>query len=254
METARVRIFGAAVVVSLAMAGSFVISTLVASRAYLKRGEQLNGTSRTLEVMGSARRRIFSDLALWSIRVAGEGKTLEEAYEKLHGSVEKVRGFLSEQGFPAECVTLGPISTTPHHRRDEKGQELREVVSYELGQTFLVRTGEVKRVEKAAGQVTELVKGGAHVESLPPQFVYMKLQDLKSVMVGEATANARERGDMIARESRCRVGAVKDARAGVLQITPPWSSEVAPGGMNDTSSIEKDITSVVHLTLLIESP
>jgi hypothetical protein len=48
------------------------------------------------------------------------------------------------------------------------------------------------------------------------------------------------------------VSTLKEARAGVLQITRPWSTEVSAGGMNDTSSVEKDVTSVVHLTLAIE--
>lgn len=254
METARVRIFGAAVVVSLAIAASFVTSTTVASRAYLKRGEQQTRTSRTLDVTGSAKRRIVSDLALWNIRVAGEGKTLEAAYQKLHASVEKVRAFLAARAFPDDSVALGPINTTGHSKRDDKGNALREIVSYELSRTFSIRSSDVAKVNRVAGEVTELLQGGAHVESLAPQFVYTKLQDLKIEMVGEATSNARERAEVIARESRCRIGAVKDARGGVLQITAPWSTEVSSGGLNDTGSIEKDITSVVHLTLQIETP
>ena len=55
-----------------------------------------------------------------------------------------------------------------------------------------------------------------------------------------------------AKESRGAIGSVKDARAGVLQITRPWSTEVTAGGTNDASSVEKDVTSVVHLSLVIE--
>ncbi len=251
--TNRIRLVGAAVVVSLALVTSLVTSTAVASRAYVQRGEQQTRQTRTLEVTGSAKKRITSDLALWSIRVAGEGKTLEDAFVRLSASVEKVRVFLAQQGFEAEAVALGAIHTAAHHKRDDRGNELREVAAYELRRAFSIRTTDLERVGRAAGEVTELLKGGAHVESLAPQFVYTKLQDLKIRMVGEATANARERAEVIARESRCRIGAVKDARAGVLQITPPWSTEVSSGGMNDTSTIEKDITSVVHLTLQVEA-
>ena len=94
--------------------------------------------------------------------------------------------------------------------------------------------------------------GRAPRSSLSPEFIYTKLSDLKIVMIGEATANARERADRIARESGCSVTTVKDARAGVLQITRPWSTETTSSGANDTSSVEKDVTAVVHLSLLIE--
>jgi hypothetical protein len=251
--TGRIRLVSAAVVVSLAIVTSLVTSTTVASRAYVQRGEQQTRQSRTLEVTGSAKKRITSDLALWSIRVEGEGKTLEEAFQRLSAATGQVRVFLAGRGFPEGCVSLGPIHTTVHYRRDDKGNELRDVAAYVLGRGFAVRTTDLGAVAAASGDVTELLKSGAHVESRAPQFIYTGLQELKIRMIGEATANARERAEVIARESRCRIGAVKDARAGVLQITPPWSTETSAGGMNDTSSIEKEITSVVHLTLQIES-
>ena len=246
-------VLGAAVVVSLAVGTSFVTSAWVASRAYLKRGEQQERVSRTLEVTGSAKKAIISDLAQWSIRVAGEGKSIEEAFQKMSASADKVREFLAQKGFAPETVSAGPIRTETHYRRDEKGNETRDITSYRLIRAFEVRTVDVRKVEKASGEVTEIVKTGAHVESLAPEFIFTKLSDLKLVMIGEATANARERADRIAKESGCRVGTVKDAKAGVLQITRPWSTEVSSSGANDTSSVEKDVTSVVHLSLVIES-
>ena len=39
---------------------------------------------------------------------------------------------------------------------------------------------------------------------------------------------------------------------GVLQIALPDSSEVTGYGVNDTTSLEKDITAIVHMTFSIE--
>jgi hypothetical protein len=246
------RILSAAVVLALAVVTSFVTSTCVASRAYLERGAQQDRQARTLQVTGSAKKGIVSDLALWNIRVAGEGKTLEEAYRKVDEATGKARAFLSERAFSAEAVKIGPIRTEIHHARDAKGNETRDVSSYRLLRTIEIRTGDVAKVQKASSEVTELLKGGVHVESLCPEYVFTGLAGPKIEMIAEATANARLRADRIAQGSGCRVSTVKEARAGVLQITRPWSTEVSSGGMNDTSSVEKDVTSVVHLTLAIE--
>lgn len=248
----RVHILSAVLVVCLSTGGSFVMSTWVASRAYLKRGEQQEKSVRTLDVTGSAKRAISSDLAIWSIRVAGEGKTLEEAFQKMSSSGDRVREFLSQRGFAPDTVRPGPIRTETHYRKDEKGNPTREITSYELTRDFDVRTPDVHLVETSAGEVTELIRTGAHLISFSPEFVYTKLADLKIEMIGEATRNARERAEKIAVNSGCHIGAVKDARAGVLQITRPWSTEVSSGGSNDSSSIDKDVSSVVHLTLVIE--
>ncbi|HZE99841.1 MAG TPA: SIMPL domain-containing protein [Planctomycetota bacterium] len=245
-------ILGGFVVVSLAVGGSFVTSTWVASRAYLKRGGQQEKGTRTLDVTGSARKLIVSDLAIWTIRIGGEGKTIEDAYQKMSASGDKVREFLSQKGVPADAVKSGPIRTETHYRKDEKGNSTREITSHELSRAFEIRTSEVRLVEKASGEVTEILRTGAHVESLAPDFVYTKLSDLKIAMIGEATRNARERAEQIAAGSGCRIGSVKDARAGVLQVTRPWSTETTSSGANDTSSVEKDVMSVVHLTLTID--
>jgi hypothetical protein len=246
-------ILGATAVASIAVLTSFLTSTVIASRAYVQRGAEAERRARALEVTGSARTRIRSDLALWSIRVAGEAKGLEEAFARLTASVEAVRGFLKGRGFSDEAVTLGSIETTPHFGRDEKGNATREVVTYELARHVEIRVEErVEDVARAAGEVTELLKTGAHVESGAPRFVFTKLADLKLRMIGEATANGRERAERIAVESKCRLGAVKEARAGVLQITRPDSMEVSDSGMNDTTSIAKDVSAVVHLTFLID--
>jgi len=249
----RSHILISAVVVSLAAGTSFVTSTWVASRAYLRRGEHQEFVSRTLSVTGSARKPIVSDLAQWSIVVSGEGKTIEEAFQKLAASGDRVREFLSQKGFAQDTVFSGPINTVTHYRRDEKGNETRDITSYRLARTFEIRTPDVRKVEKASGEVTEILKSGAQVSSLAPEFIYTKLSDLKIVMIGEATANARERAERIAKESGCAVTTVKDARAGVLQITRPWSTETTSSGANDTSSVEKDVTAVVHLSMLIKS-
>lgn len=245
-------LMGAALVASVALVVSLVTSVVVASRAYLGRGEQAQRQARTLDVTGSARARITADLGVWTIRAAGEAKTLEEAYRKLDPSVQALRAFLRECGFPDSAVETGAIDTSIHLERDAKGNETRKVDSYLLTRRIRVTLADVERVARAAGEVTELLKSGVQVESGAPEYVYTKIADLKIRMIGEATANARLRAERIAEGTRCRLGAVKDARAGVLQITRPWSTDTSSGGMNDTSTVEKDVTSVVQLTFVIE--
>lgn len=239
------------IVVSLAIVVSFITSAVVASRAYIQRGEQPFVQRKSLTVTGSAKRRITSDLAIWTIAIVGEGKSLEEAYERMAGAEKGVREFLARNGFESPSFAAGPIGTDIHRKKDEKGNELREVVSYELTRVFRVSERDVRKVERTAGEVTDLIKGGSRIVCGTPEFVVTNLGDLKMQIIGEATSNARARAELIATNSRCRVGEVREARAGVLQITQPWSTEVSSGGINDTSTIEKDITSVVSLDVAI---
>ncbi len=245
-------IVGSALVVALAIGGSIVSSAWMASRAYVQRGVQPYRESRALSVTGSAKRRLASDRATWSVRVQGEAKSLPEAYQRLSAAEERLKTFLAGRGFAAESVSPGPISTSVHLKKDEKGNETRDVVSYELRRTYRITEADVRRVAGAAGAATDLIREGDRITSEEPEYVYTGLAALKIEMIGEATADARARAERIASNSRCRLGAVREAKAGVLQITAPWSTDVSAGGIYDTSTIEKDVTSVVTLEIAIE--
>ena len=55
----------------------------------------------------------------------------------------------------------------------------------------------------------------------------------------------------MAKNAGSKVGRLRSARMGVFQVTPANSTMVTDYGINDTSSIEKDITSVVSVSFEI---
>ena len=242
-----------ALVLALGGAGGLITSTIVASRAYQTHGEQARKTDQTIVVTGSARKRIHSDLAIWTIHVSGEDQDLKKAYQILKDGLDRVRKFLDERKFESKEVSLGAIETETHYARDLKGNEIRDVSSHTLDRSFVVTTSNVDKISGTAAEVTELIQEGIHVTSWSPKYHYTKLNELKIEMLGEASKNARERADKIAQNAGCRVTEVRNARMGVLQITRSDSTEVSDSGINDTSTIDKDVTAVVTLTLGIET-
>ena len=79
-----------------------------------------------------------------------------------------------------------------------------------------------------------------------------KIADMKVDLLGDATADARRRAETIAAQAGCRVGEVRTARMGVLQVTEPDSTDTSSQGVYDTSTIDKDVTAVVSLTIVVE--
>ena len=71
-------------------------------------------------------------------------------------------------------------------------------------------------------------------------------------ILAEAAKDALARVQQIAASTGSRVGEVRSADMGVLQITAADSNEVSEYGMNDTKSLDKDITAVVHLTFALK--
>lgn len=249
----RVNWLGGVCVLAGAVVVSVITSTVVASRAYLARVERQASAHRDISVKGSARVRVQSDLGEWRIVLSGEASTLDAAYERLDASSRRVAEFLRELGFGEGEVTLGAIETSTHYARDARGYETREVEAHTLSREALVRSADVRRVAEAAGRITELLREGVRVRSSPPTFTYTRVGDTKIELAGLAAADARARAERIAREAGARIVDVRDAQMGIIQITPPDSTEVSSYGLYDTSTIEKDVSVVVTLTLGLES-
>ncbi len=238
-------------VLVLGIAVSAIVSTLVAARAYKVRGEQLTRNEKTILVKGSARKRIVSDRAVWQIRVEGENKQIQGAFKTLDSGIQRVQAFLQQHGFKPEETGLGAIETNVHYVTDQHGQATRDVTSYTLARTYFVSTGDVDRVLKAAGQVTQLIQEGVLVISQSPAYYYGDPSALKVELMGAASKDARSRAEEIARSAGCKLGQVRAATMGVLQITRPYSTDVSSEGIYDVSTIEKDAQAVVTVTFQI---
>lgn len=250
----RTDLIRSAVVVALGVTVSLIVATAVAARAYRGRAEDTSRQQQTLAVKGLARQRLRSDIAVWNIEIKGEGATLPEAFGLLEKGRRSVRDFLGTGGFTDGEIGVGAIRTETHYVRDARGEETREVTAYTLRSSLTVTSRELPRVAKAAGEVTELIREGVLVVSQPPAYYYSRLADLKIELMAVASRDARARADAIANHTGCRVADVRDARMGVLQITPPHSTEVRSYGIYDTSTIEKDVRAVVAVTFGIEGP
>lgn len=251
-HTVRVKLFGAAAVLALGIGASVITSTIVVSRAIEHRAKIQSQARQDITVKGSSRQRIRSDTAVWEIGVTGESETLEKAYTVLEASVSSVQGYLQQKGFSSAEFVESPIDTGTHYARDSKGEPTREVTGYTLTRTFTVTSSDCTKVNSAASDVTTLLKEGVRVTSQRPQFYVSNLPELRVRILGEASKDARVRAEEIVKNVGGRVGGVRDAQMGVMQVTKPNSTDVTGYGIYDTTTIEKDVTAVVTVTFGVE--
>ena len=228
---------------AVVLAVGLVIATVIGGWFFVKgkRGDQ------TITVTGSARKRITSDLVVWRSAVSYQSPVLSDAYRSLSEAVPRVKAYLISKGIPENQITVSSISSQTLHGRTSDGVETSEITGYSLRQELSVRSTEVQKIEQIAREATELINQGILIESMAPQYLYTKLGDLKIEMLAEAAKDAKVRAEQIAQSTGSSIGSVRTARMGVLQITAADSNEVSDYGMNDTSSLEKDITAVVNI-------
>jgi len=231
-----------------ALAVALVLSSIVGAWAYThaKNGDQV------ITVTGSARKRIKSDLVVWRAGVSYQAPELSDAYKALTDNVPKVKQYLISKGVAENQITISSISSTTLHEKNSNGEETSQITGYSLRQELMVRSNDVDKIEKLAREATELINQGILLESSPPEYLYTKLGDLKIEMLAEAAKDAKVRAQQIASSTGSSIGSVRTARMGVMQITPADSNDVSDSGMNDTSSLEKDITAVVNVGFAVD--
>jgi hypothetical protein len=236
------------VIPAAVLALGLVISSAIGGWSFVK-GKRAD---QSVTVTGSARKRIRSDLVIWKAAVTYQSTVLADAYRSLSENVPRVKTYLIGKGIPENQITISAISSQTLHGRTAEGEDTGQITGYSLRQELEVRSTDVDKIAQIARQATELINQGILVESLPPEFHYTKLGDLKIEMLAEAAKDAKVRAEQIAKSTGSSIGSVRSARMGVLQITPADSNEVSDSGMNDTSALEKDITAVVNVAFGVD--
>jgi len=232
----------------LMLAIGLVMSSLIFGWFYSKNKR----SDEAITVTGSAKKRITSDLVVWSAGVSAQATTLTEAYKQLSDGIPRIKQYLLSKGIPEQQMTVSAITTTPQKRQDANGNETSEITGYQLQQQIEVRSGDVQKIAQVARESTELINQGILIESKAPQYYYTAIGDLKVEMLGEAAKDAKERAEKIASSTGNSIGSVRSAKMGVLQITAADSTDVSDYGVYDTTTIDKDMTAVVNVSFAVD--
>lgn len=230
------------------LALGLIISSMIIGWSYsrAKKGDE------AITVTGSAKKRITSDLVVWSAGVSAQAPALTDAYKQLSESVPRIKQYLLSKGIPEDQMTVSAISTTQQRGKDSDGNETSEITGYSLSQQIEVRSSDVAKIAQIAREATELINQGILIESAAPKYYYTAIGDLKIEMLGEAAKDAKERAERIASSTGNSIGSVRSAKMGVLQITAADSTDVSDYGVYDTSTIDKDMTAVVNVSFAVD--
>ena len=133
---------------------------------------------------------------------------------------------------------------------DDNGNYIgSEQSGYSLRQSVDVSSTDIDKVEKISRDISSLLESGVELESQSPEYYYSGLDDLKLSLIEQATANSKERIDIMAANSGAKLGKLRNSSLGVFQITATNSgtSSYSYDGAFDTSSRFKTASITVKL-------
>lgn len=207
-------------------------------------------SKQTLEVTGSAKRKINSDIGIIRLEVKAEAQSLKEAYQLSATNFNKVQDYLKTNGFTN--IEVFPANANPVYKVSNTGYQTSEITHYVSYRNLEVSSNEVNKIKELALNIPKLAEDGLGVSAEYTRYLNTKLSEIKIEMQAEAAKNARQRAEKIAESTEAKLGKIVGAKMGVIQITPVNSTDVSDYGVNDNSSIEKEITTVVNLTFALK--
>ena len=199
--------------------------------------------THTIQVVGSASERFQSDIAKWRLTLARQTGDYElaQGYAALRADLERVVSHMRAAGIDSSDISVQPVNSHPYWGREG----VRE--GYNLMQSLYVVSEDPARLEKLALNPGDMLGTGVALEQSYLEYYYSRIAEVKRSLLAKATEDARLRAAEIA-GGEDRLGGMVSGRAGVFQITEPYSTEVSGGGIYSTATKEKEISVTVHAT------
>lgn len=181
---------------------------------------RLKTADRFVTVKGSAERIVDADLVVWPLAHSVGGNDLADVQRRLDANSATIRNFFTAAGFKAAEIVVSPPRL--EDRWAYAYGDNRPPERFRYSTTVTLRTSDVANALVVLRRSGELVSRGvmlgAEGEAGGPDFDYTKLNDIKPALIAEATANARRSAEQFAKDSGARIGGIRSANQGVVDI------------------------------------
>ncbi len=226
---------------------SLVLCAIIISVTYYR--AQSLGDS--LSVTGSVRTSVVSDTVKWTGVFSRTVKlsSLKSGYSKMESDLAQVKSFLKSKAVKDTEVDISPVFMDQVYDYNSSSGAERE---YTLRQSIEINSKDVARITGVAKNIQELIEKGVIFSTGGIEYSYSKLSDLRVSLLADAIRDAKARARAIAEASGKRIGSLRGASSGVVQVLSKNSNEINDYGSYDMSKIEKDIMLTVKASFSLK--
>lgn len=199
------------------------ISLGLAALGYLIAGGivRIKALERTIEVKGLSEREVPANIAIWPIRFSEADDDLNKLFSTIQRKNSIITEFLEKNGFQEKEISTSAPAIVDRQSQGYEGSN-KAKFRYSGSSTITVYTENVDSVRKTMEKLVELGKRGIAISGEDYQsktvFLFTKLNDIKPVMIEEATKNARVVAEKFAQDSKSRLGRIRSASQGQFSI------------------------------------
>ena len=211
---------------------------------------KIKEADNSLSVTGSAKQSVTADVVKWNSNFSRTvlASNLKAGYAQMKNDEAAVSKFLKDNGIIDAEMTISSVSMQKQYYY-EKTNAPEE---YTLTQSVLVQSNDIEKIKNLSKNVQSVIDQGVIFSSYSPAYYYSKLPEARVTLLPEAMKDAQTRAESIAKSTGKKVGSLKSASMGVVQVMQPNSVDISDYGNYDTSTIDKEIMITVKASFTLK--
>ena len=203
------------------LGAAFVLGMLILGGSLVLMVNNLKSYDRCVTVKGHCEKEVMADKVIWPIMYKQGGNELGELYNTVEDMNATIVKFLKDAGVSDDEITMNAPSILDT-RTNLYGE--RKEYRYIVTAGVTVCSEKVELIVKLQTEQAKLYEKGIPVGmgenwSYPTTYSFTALNDIKPGMIEEATINARQAAEKFAKDSKSKLGKIKNATQGQFSVS-----------------------------------
>lgn len=200
---------------------------LIGAGWFIKGGfDNFSNRDRYVTVKGLAEREVMADHVVWNLPYKCVSNDLVKLYQEIEKNSAAITKFLKYNGITDKEIILSAPQVRDREAEYYSSNDIK--YRYQAEAVITVISSQVENILSLMQKQVELMKMNIAITTdyqYQTRFEFTKLNELKPVMIEEATRNARAVAQKFAEDSQSSLGDIRKANQGQFSIT---SDDVTP--------------------------
>ena len=230
--------------IALMVSALLVAMALVIGLIAVGRGVSVRGSNTGITITGEASASVSANQVIWTLTAQEIAPTAQGAVSEVAADVKSLSAYFQTGGIDVSKLVLSGVSTSANEQYIN-GNETGKILNYQASRNITVNSNNVYLIQKLSQGIGQVLETGANIDSSGPQYYVSTLQKLRPRLIAAAMRDAKARAVALVSATGGSVGSVRNARSGPFQVNAVGSVQVSSGGVYDTTTIRKTVSTTV---------
>jgi hypothetical protein len=230
--------------IALIVSALLVAAALVIGLISVGHGFSVRGSDTGITITGEASAAVSANQVVWTLTAQEIAPTAQGAVSMVAADVKSLSTYLKNGGIDVSKLVLSGVSTS-NNEQYVNGNPTGKILNYQASRNITVNSDNVYLIQKLSQDIGQVLETGANINSSGPQYYVSTLAKLRPRLIAAAVRDAKSRAIALTSATGGSVGSVRSAKSGPFQVNAVGSVEVSSGGVYDTTTIRKTVSTTV---------